>query len=73
MVKRNKALRPPDRFFGADISAAAAVGAKIGDDQIFTFSIFYDGLHGALFHAGFACRALLGINYIRHNSLVFDL
>ena len=73
MVKRNKALRSPDLFFGADIGAAAAVGAKIGDNQIFTFSIFYDGLHGAFLHAGFACRALLGINYIRHNSLVFDL
>ena len=27
MVKRNKALRSPDRFLGADIGAAAAVGA----------------------------------------------
>ena len=73
MVKRNKALRSPDCFLGADIGAAAAVGAKIGDNQIFTFSIFYDGLHGAFFDTGFACGALLGINYIRHNGLVSDM
>jgi len=73
MVKRNKALRSPDRFLGADIGAAAAVGAKIRNYNVFSLSVFYDGFHGALLHAGFACRALLGINYIRHNSLVFDL
>jgi hypothetical protein len=29
MVKRNKALRSPDCFLGADIGAAAAVGATV--------------------------------------------
>ena len=73
MVKRNKALRSPDCFLGADIGAAAAVGAKIGDNQIFTFSIVYDGLHGAFFDTGFACGALFRINHISHNSLVSDM
>ncbi len=67
MVKRNKALRPPGRFLGADIGAAAAVSAKIGDYNVFSLSVFYDGFHGAFFDAGFACSALFRINHIRHS------
>jgi hypothetical protein len=69
MVKRNKALRSPDCFLGADIGAAAAVGAKIGDNQIFTFSIFYDGLHGAFFDTDGTTGTFFPIDNISHGRV----
>jgi hypothetical protein len=67
MVKRNKALRSPDRFLGADIGAAAAVGAKIRDYNVFSLSVFYDGFHGAFFDTDGATVAFFCIDYIGHS------
>jgi len=65
-------LRSPNCFLGANISAAAAVGAKIGDDDVFSLAIFYNGVHGAFFDTGGTSCALFRFNYIRHNRCMSD-
>ena len=62
-------LGSPDCFLGADIGAAAAVGATIGDDNVFSPAIFYNGVHGAFIDTGGTTGAFFRTDYISHSSV----
>ena len=63
-------LKTPDRFFGADIGTAAAVGADFRVNAVLPKVVFGDGSHGAFFKACCACGAHLRIDYISHNRVI---